>query len=161
MLKKQIVVIKDTSQMSVGFSKYFGDVINPNEIKSIASVPLVINDRAVGAITKYFIKSHVFDQEELFYQSTPEEVASKRKLFPKRMDSYFSCADSIYLFWNDESSYKERLAATLIQGTFTILNSEALSLFTLQFEKERKALALQGEEIPCWENLLALYKKRF
>lgn len=74
MLKKQIVVIKDTSQMSVGFSKFFGEVINPNEIKSIASVPLVINDKAVGAITKYFIKPHVFDEEELSFMKTTANV---------------------------------------------------------------------------------------
>ncbi|MBI3589876.1 MAG: GAF domain-containing protein [Candidatus Melainabacteria bacterium] len=74
MLKKQIVVIKDTTQMSVGFSKLFNDSIKPNKIKSVASVPLVINDKAVGAITKYFSRSHVFDDEELSFMKTTANI---------------------------------------------------------------------------------------
>ena len=74
MLKKQIVVIKDTSQMNVGFSKLFNDSIGQDKISSVASVPLVINDKAVGAITKYFVKPHVFDKEELSFMKTTANI---------------------------------------------------------------------------------------
>jgi signal transduction histidine kinase len=74
MLKKQIVVIKDTSRNNIGFSKYFSEVIHPHEIKSVASVPLVINDKAVGAITNYFVKPHEFNEDELSFMKTTANV---------------------------------------------------------------------------------------
>lgn len=73
-LNKKIIVIKDTNKISVGFSKYFKDCVSPHTIKSVASVPLVINDVAVGAITKYFIKQHVFGDEELSFMKTTANI---------------------------------------------------------------------------------------
>ncbi len=74
MIRKQIVVIKDTNQMNVGFSRLFNESIIPDKIKTVASVPLVINDKAVGAITKYFISPHVFDDEELSFMKTTANI---------------------------------------------------------------------------------------
>ena len=73
-LKKQIIVIKDTSQMSVGFSKLFSDSISPDKIRSVASVPLVIRDKAIGVIAKYFIHPHEFDDEELSFMRTTANI---------------------------------------------------------------------------------------
>ena len=70
MLKKQIVIIKELHHTNVSFSKYFIDLIKPNKIRTVAAIPIVINDKAVGAITQYFIKSHAFDNEELSFMKT-------------------------------------------------------------------------------------------
>lgn len=74
MLKKQIVIVKDTDQMKVGFSKLFCDCVYPNKVKSVASVPLIINDRPIGAITKYFIRPHDFDDDELSFMKTTANI---------------------------------------------------------------------------------------
>lgn len=74
MIRKQIVVIKDTNQMNVGFSRLFNESITPDKIKTVASVPLVINDKAVGAITKYFVSPHAFDDEELSFMKTTANI---------------------------------------------------------------------------------------
>ena len=73
-LKKQIVVIKDSSEMNVGFSKFFLDTIKPNKIGAVAAVPIVINDKAVGTITKYFVKPHTFDDEEISFMKTTANI---------------------------------------------------------------------------------------
>ena len=72
--KKQIVVIKDASEMSIGFSKYFNDAIKPHKIRSVASIPIIINDKAVGTITKYYIKPHILDEEELSFMKTTANI---------------------------------------------------------------------------------------
>lgn len=72
--KKQIVLVKDTSQMSVGFSKFFSDTIKPHKIRSVASVPIVINEKAVGAVTKYYIKPHEFSDEEISFMKTTANI---------------------------------------------------------------------------------------
>lgn len=73
-IKKQIVVIKDTDQMNVGFSEFFMNTIKPNKIRAVAAIPIVINDKAVGTITKYFVKPHEFDDEELSFMKTTANI---------------------------------------------------------------------------------------
>ncbi len=74
MLKKQIVIIKNMEQMNMSFSKYFMDTIKPNKVISVAAVPIIINENAVGTITKYYIKPHVFDDEELSFMRTTANI---------------------------------------------------------------------------------------
>lgn len=76
MLRKQIIVIKDTKQMNIGFSKLFSEHIDPGGIKALAAIPLVINDKAVGTITKYFVKSHTFNDEELSFMRTTANIVT-------------------------------------------------------------------------------------
>lgn len=73
-LKKQIVVIKDTNETNVGFSEFFTETIKPNKIRAVAAIPIVINDKAVGTITKYFVKPHVFNDEELSFMRTTANI---------------------------------------------------------------------------------------
>ncbi|OGI20611.1 MAG: hypothetical protein A3B68_08640 [Candidatus Melainabacteria bacterium RIFCSPHIGHO2_02_FULL_34_12] len=65
--KKQIILIKNTETMNVGYSRFFRQSIGKNKISSIASVPIVVNNHSVGAITLYFKKQHEFDDEELSF----------------------------------------------------------------------------------------------
>lgn len=74
MLKKQIVIIKDMESMNMSFSKYFMDTIKPNKIVSVAAVPIIINDIAVGVITKYYVNPHAFDDEELSFMRTTTNI---------------------------------------------------------------------------------------
>ena len=69
-LRKQIVIIKNMEQMNMSFSKYFMDTIKPNKVVSVAAIPIMVNDKAVGTIAKYYIKPHVFDDEELSFMRT-------------------------------------------------------------------------------------------
>ena len=74
MLRKQIVIIKNMDQMNMSFSKYFIDTIKPNKVISVAAVPIIINEKAVGTITKYYIKPHTFDDEELSFMRTTANI---------------------------------------------------------------------------------------
>ncbi len=74
MIKKQIVIIKNMDQMNMSFSKSFKELIKPNKITSVAAVPVVVNDRSIGVITKYYIKSHVFDEEEISFMRTTANI---------------------------------------------------------------------------------------
>ena len=74
MLKKQIIVIKDIDHTNVTFSKFFLDIVKPNRIRSAAAVPIVINDKAVGVIAKYFLWPHVFDEEEISFMKTTANI---------------------------------------------------------------------------------------
>ena len=74
MLKKQIVIVRNMEQMNMSFSKYFMDTIKPNKVISVAAVPIIINDKAVGTITKYYVKFHTFDDEELSFMRTTANI---------------------------------------------------------------------------------------
>ena len=74
MLKKQIILIKDVQRMNFSFSDYFLDIIKPHKITSVATVPIVINNKAVGAITKYYINPHTFDDEEISFMRTTANI---------------------------------------------------------------------------------------
>lgn len=73
-LKKQIVIIKDTNQMNFSFSKYFQEGFRYKTIKSATSVPIIIQDEAVGAISKYYIEPHTVDDEELSFTKTTANI---------------------------------------------------------------------------------------
>ena len=74
MLKKQIVIIKNIAHMNMSFSKYFMDTIKPNKVISVAAVPIIINNKAAGTITKYYLKPHTFDDEELSFMRTTANI---------------------------------------------------------------------------------------
>ena len=75
--KKQIVIIKDTNETNVEHSKFFLDTISPSKIRSIISIPIIINNEAVGAITKFFVNEHTFDEEEIsFIKATANIITS-------------------------------------------------------------------------------------
>ena len=99
--------------------------------------------------------------EQKFYQSTPEDAISKGKIFPTRMQSYFTYADSLYIFWSNDLFEQESLAAIFSHGTLKILDSNALNFFIDQFEKDRALLMQKGTQIPSWEELLKIYQERF
>jgi len=74
MKRKQIILVKDTNQINVGFSKHFSNTISPNTIKAVVSVPIIINNEAVGAVTKYFIHPHEFNDEEISFVKTTTNI---------------------------------------------------------------------------------------
>jgi signal transduction histidine kinase/predicted hydrocarbon binding protein len=75
-LNKQLVLIKDSAFTKVNFSKFFIDSVKPNKVMAVASVPLIVNGRAIGAITKYYIKHHDFDDEEISFMKTTANIIS-------------------------------------------------------------------------------------
>ena len=73
-LKKQIVVINNLDKTNTGFSRFFIDTIKPNKVRAVAAIPIIINDRAVGTITKYYITPHEFDDEEFSFMKTTANI---------------------------------------------------------------------------------------
>ena len=73
-LRKQIVLIKNIQTMNMGFSEYFLETIKPNRIVSVAAVPIIINGKAAGTITKYYAKPHAFDEEEISFMRTTANI---------------------------------------------------------------------------------------
>ena len=73
-VRKQIVLIKNIQAMNMGFSEYFLETIKPNKIISVAAVPIIINGKAAGTITKYYAKSHAFDEEEISFMRTTANI---------------------------------------------------------------------------------------
>ena len=108
MLKKQIVIIKNMDQMNMSFSKYFMDTIKPNKVISVAAVPIIISDKAVGTITKYYVKSHTFDDEELSFMRTTANIITntieKNYLLEatKKSEKELACANDILKQVNQE-----------------------------------------------------------
>lgn len=96
------------------------------------------------------------NQQQKFYQSTPEDAVTKGKFFPQRMSAYFTYADTLYLFWSDDLSSQERIAAILTKGTLEIKDQEAFDRFVAKFESDRTALQAEGKNIPSWSELLAI-----
>lgn len=74
MLEKKIIVIENIEKTNMVFSKFFTEMIKPNKIKSAAVVPIIINDKGVGTISKYFVNHHVFDEEELSFMKTTANI---------------------------------------------------------------------------------------
>ncbi len=107
-LKKQIVIIKDMDQMNMNFSKYFMDTIKPNKVISVAAVPIIVNDKAVGTITKYYVKPHTFDDEELSFMRTTANIITntieKNYLLEsaKKSEKELACANDILKQVNQE-----------------------------------------------------------
>ncbi|MBS3904742.1 MAG: zeta toxin family protein [Simkania sp.] len=101
------------------------------------------------------------NEVQTFYQSTPEHALSKGKLFPQRMSAYFTYADTLYLFWSDDLSTQERLAAILEEGDVQVLDQDAFNQFIGKFEADRNRLNAEGKGIPSWSQLVQLYHSRF
>jgi hypothetical protein len=101
------------------------------------------------------------NNEQKFYQSTPEEALTKGKFFPQRMPVYFAHADVLHLYWSDDLNSPERVVAILKDGKLQVIDSEALHKFIHKFENDRAELKKEGKEIPSWNDVLKLYTKRF
>lgn len=101
------------------------------------------------------------NEEQRFYQSSPEDIVNKGKFFPQRMRAYFTYADTLYLFWNDDLFSREKLAAILNKGNLQVVDNEALTHFINKFEADRDSLMKEGKNIPSWSELLSLYQSRF
>ncbi len=98
------------------------------------------------------------NEEQKFYQSTPEDAVSKGLFFPQRMPIYFAQADTLHLFWSDSLFSPPRLAARLQDGMMQVIDEEALNRFMAQFEADRALLSQEGIELLSWDELLALYQ---
>ena len=101
------------------------------------------------------------NEEQRFYQCSPEDAVSKGKAFPQRMSAYFTFADTIYLFWSDDLATQERLAAKLTHGNLEVLDAQAFDLFVQKFEEDREMLTGEDKQILSWDELLDLYRSRF
>lgn len=89
-----------------------------------------------------------------FYQSSPEDVFAKGKLFPQRMWAYFAYADLMYFYWSDELFLPERLAGIWQNGEMTVIDPEAMQRFIDKYEADRASLALEEQVIPSFESYL-------
>ncbi|HEX2578957.1 MAG TPA: zeta toxin family protein [Rhabdochlamydiaceae bacterium] len=103
------------------------------------------------------------NNEQRFYQSTPEEEMSKGKAFVEKLSVYFEYADTLHLYWSDDLLAEERNAVIFDKGKM-IINEGCgcvLARFVTQYEEDRKALLAEGKMVPDWEELFLLYLGRF
>ncbi len=98
------------------------------------------------------------NEEQKFYQSTPEDAVSKGKFFPLRMESYFANANKLHLFWSDDLFIPETEVARLENGKLEILDQTGYQKFINKFKADRATLQQEGDSIPSWEELLQLYQ---
>jgi hypothetical protein len=101
------------------------------------------------------------NEEQMFYQSTPEDAMVKAKLFAGKMVDYFSHADLIYFFWSDDLFLKERLAGVMKKGTLEIKDAQAMHSFIQKYEEDRKGMRQEGKDLPSWEALLKIAQRHF
>ena len=94
------------------------------------------------------------NQEIRFYQSSPEDALAKGKFFPQRMSAYFAYADLLYLYWSDDLSSTEKLAAIWKKGELEIVDKVALDRFIEKYETDRAALLKEGHVLPPFESYL-------
>ena len=74
------------------------------------------------------------------------------------MIDYFMFADTLYLYWRDDLSSLESLAAILENGKLTVFDKEAYHKFMAKHERDRKAFI---SEILPWNDLLECYFNRY
>jgi hypothetical protein len=101
------------------------------------------------------------NEQQRFYQSSPEDAVAKGIFFPQRMSAYFTYADVLYIYWSDDLFSSERLAAVLENGKVTVNDAAALEGFTNKYEKDRAALQAEGKTLPAWNELIEMYQARF
>ncbi len=96
------------------------------------------------------------NEQQKFFQTTPEDVIAKGKFFPEKMSFYFIYADTLYLYWSDELFAPERLAGVFQKGELKVQDPEALDRFVSKYEQDR-----EGKNLPSWADLVQLYHDRF
>lgn len=92
-----------------------------------------------------------------FYQNSPEDAVTKGKLFPEKMVTYFSFADTLYIFWSDSLSFKEKLAAVFKNRKLEIKDEKAYRSFINKYIRDAEALLQQGKSLKSWEELTQIY----
>lgn len=97
------------------------------------------------------------NEVQRFYQSSPEDAASKGKFFPQKMETYFKFADKMHFYWSDALDRPERLAAKWTHGELTIVDEEAWMRFVQKYENDRASLLAEGKTIPPFAELLHAY----
>lgn len=101
------------------------------------------------------------NEEQKFYQSTPEDALMKGKFFPMRMNSYFTIADKLHLFWSRGFEAKEHLVASFEEGKIHVYDPDGYACFIEKYESDLVKLAQEGIFVPSWEILETLYTSRF
>lgn len=100
------------------------------------------------------------NQDQRFYQSSPDDAVAKGLLFPQRMQTYFTLADNLYFYWSDSLQTPECLAATFEKGSLTILDQKAWNSISEKYEADRELLKAEGKQLPSWEELLVNLNRR-
>lgn len=103
------------------------------------------------------------NNEQKWYQSTPDDACSKGKLFAEKLSVYFQYADTLHLYWSDDLMAEERVAAIFESGAMIVPEGCAcvLDRFLTKFDDDRDALQAGGKTIPPWDELFQLYLNRF
>lgn len=76
--------------------------------------------------------------EQGFYQSAPEEEEFLESILYENVSSYFSYADTLYLFWSD-ALFEQKLAAVFSKGQCEVLDNEALQLCIAELDKKNRS----------------------
>ncbi|HEY5236067.1 MAG TPA: zeta toxin family protein [Rhabdochlamydiaceae bacterium] len=103
------------------------------------------------------------NNEQRFYQSTPEDAVAKGKSFTEKLSVYFQYADTLHLYWSDDLMAEERISVIFDKGETIIGEGCAcvLDRFISKFDEDRDALQAEGKNIPSWDELVQLYLSRF
>jgi hypothetical protein len=103
------------------------------------------------------------NNEQRFYQSSPEDAVAKGKFFVEKLSVYFQYADTLHLYWSDDLLVEEKSAAIFNKGEMIINEGCACNLdrFIGKFDEDRDVLLAEGKTIPSWDELVQLYMSRF
>ncbi len=89
------------------------------------------------------------------YQSTPEDVINKGKMFPERFPVYFKNADKIRLYWADNLESGSKEVARIENGKVQIFDQDDYDKFVLKYKLD---CAQSGKDLPTWDQLLGSNK---
>ena len=95
------------------------------------------------------------NDQEAFYQSTPEDFKQKSVMFAQRHMDYFKGADEVSLYWHDAPGKNAVKAAEYKEGALTVVNPEAFKAYTDKYETDRQKLAKDNIVVPSWAELEA------
>ncbi|MDE3046483.1 MAG: hypothetical protein KGJ02_07555 [Verrucomicrobiota bacterium] len=98
---------------------------------------------------------------EQFFNINPTDEVNKSKYFTQQMPTYFTYANTLYLYWSNELGTSEHVAAILQNGNVQVVNMDAMNHFVQKYEADRAVLAKEGKKIPAWDELVRTYQKRF
>lgn len=101
------------------------------------------------------------NEEQKFYQASPEDALQKGSAYFENMATYFRYADTLYFYWSEDFETPEVLAAVFRNGYLEVRDAKGLEKWVERFEEERMALQQKGKVIPTWNELLQLAQSEF
>jgi hypothetical protein len=99
-------------------------------------------------------------EKEAHYQVTPDDFVEKGKLFPQRMEDYFTHGDHLVLYWKADLETPSAAVAEYHNGSLKVHDPKGYGHYVSAYEQAIEALAKDGVALKDWSDLEDIYTSR-